>query len=142
MTDDRPDPDSLLALANEKPRGKLKVFFGACAGVGKTFAMLQEAQRLRATGLDVLAGVVETHGRQETQALLPGLSLLPSKRIYHRGRQVQEFELDAALARRPAPILMDELAHSNAAGSRHIKRWKEVEELLYAGIDGFTNVNF
>ena len=142
MTEDnRPDPDSLLALANEKPRGQLKVFFGACAGVGKTYAMLQEAQRLRATGLDVLVGVVETHGRQETQALLPGLTLLPPKRIHHRGRQVQEFDLDAALARRPALILMDELAHSNAAGSRHPKRWQDIEELLNAGIDVFTTVN-
>ncbi|PKE33190.1 two-component system sensor histidine kinase KdbD [Rahnella sp. AA] len=142
MTEDnRPNPDSLLALANEKPRGQLKVFFGACAGVGKTYAMLQEAQRLRATGLDVLVGVVETHGRQETQLLLPGLSQLPPKRIHHRGRQVYEFDLDAALARRPALILMDELAHSNAAGSRHPKRWQDVEELLDAGIDVFTTVN-
>ncbi|MBV6816527.1 two-component system sensor histidine kinase KdpD [Rahnella sp. PD12R] len=139
--ENRPDPDSLLALANEKPRGQLKVFFGACAGVGKTYAMLQEAQRLRATGLDVLVGVVETHGRQETQMLLPGLSQLPPKRIHHRGRQVYEFDLDAALARRPALILMDELAHSNAAGSRHPKRWQDVEELLDAGIDVFTTVN-
>ncbi|MGY2942699.1 K+-sensing histidine kinase KdpD [Ewingella americana] len=137
----RPDPDSLLALANEKPRGQLKVFFGACAGVGKTFAMLQEAQRLRATGLDVLVGVVETHGRKETEALLPGLSLLPPKRIQHRGRQVQEFDLDAALARHPALILMDELAHSNATGSRHPKRWQDIDELLDAGIDVFTTVN-
>lgn len=137
----RPDPDSLLALANEKPRGQLKVFFGACAGVGKTFAMLQEAQRLRATGLDVLVGVVETHGRKETEALLPGLSLLPPKRIQHRGRLVQEFDLDAALARHPALILMDELAHSNATGSRHPKRWQDIDELLDAGIDVFTTVN-
>ncbi|VEI66457.1 Sensor protein KdpD [Serratia fonticola] len=144
MVDDelqRPDPDSLLALANEKPRGKLKVFFGACAGVGKTYAMLQEAQRQRAQGLDVLIGVVETHGRQETAALLQGLSILPAKRIQHRGRQVQEFDLDAALARHPALILMDELAHSNAQGSRHPKRWQDVDELLDAGIDVLTTVN-
>ncbi len=137
----RPDPDSLLALANEKPRGRLKVFFGACAGVGKTYAMLQEAQRLRAQGLDVLVGVVETHGRSETAALLDGLALLPQKRIQHRGRLVQEFDLDAALARHPALILMDELAHSNAHGSRHPKRWQDVEELLDAGIDVLTTVN-
>lgn len=137
----RPDPDSLLAIANEKPRGQLKVFFGACAGVGKTYAMLQEAQRLRATGLDVLVGVVETHKRQETEALLPGLTLLAPKRINHRGRLVYEFDLDAALARRPALILMDELAHSNAAGSRHPKRWQDIDELLDAGIDVFTTVN-
>ncbi|KFK95148.1 MULTISPECIES: two-component system sensor histidine kinase KdpD [unclassified Serratia (in: enterobacteria)] len=137
----RPDPDSLLALANEKPRGKLKVFFGACAGVGKTYAMLQEAQRQRAQGLDVLIGVVETHGRSETAALLEGLSILPPKRIQHRGRLLHEFDLDAALARHPALILMDELAHSNAYGSRHPKRWQDVEELLDAGIDVLTTVN-
>ncbi len=137
----RPDPDSLLALANEKPRGQLKIFFGACAGVGKTYAMLQEAQRLRATGLDVVVGVVETHGRKETQAMLPGLDLLHPKRIPHRGRQLLEFDLDAALARHPGLILMDELAHSNAAGSRHPKRWQDIEELLDAGIDVFTTVN-
>lgn len=137
----RPDPDSLLALANEKPRGQLKIFFGACAGVGKTYAMLQEAQRLRATGLDVVVGVVETHGRKETQAMLPGLDLLAAKRIPHRGRQLLEFDLDAALARHPGLILMDELAHSNAAGSRHPKRWQDIEELLDAGIDVFTTVN-
>ncbi|VTR24701.1 Sensor protein KdpD [Serratia fonticola] len=94
--------------------------------------MLQEAQRQRAQGLDVLIGVVETHGRQETAALLQGLSILPAKRIQHRGRQVQEFDLDAALARHPALILMDELAHSNAQGSRHPKRWQDVDELLDA----------
>lgn len=137
----RPDPDSLLALANEKPRGKLKVFFGACAGVGKTYAMLQEAQRQRAQGLDVLIGVVETHGRSETAALLQGLAILPQKRIQHRGRLLHEFDLDAALARHPALILMDELAHSNAYGSRHPKRWQDVEELLDAGIDVLTTVN-
>ncbi|CNB12335.1 two-component system sensor histidine kinase KdpD [Yersinia similis] len=137
----RPNPDSLLAVANEKPHGRLKVFFGACAGVGKTYAMLQEAQRLRAQGLDVLVGVVETHGRSETAALLEGLTALPLKRIHHRNRQIREFDLDAALARRPALILMDELAHSNANGSRHPKRWQDVEELLDAGIDVLTTVN-
>lgn len=137
----RPDPDSLLAVANEGSRGRLKVFFGACAGVGKTYAMLQEAQRLRTQGLDVLVGVVETHGRSETAALLKGLNLLPLKRIHHRGRQIREFDLDAALARKPALILMDELAHSNAHGTRHPKRWQDVEELLDAGIDVLTTVN-
>ncbi|MCT4710777.1 two-component system sensor histidine kinase KdpD [Enterobacteriaceae bacterium H11S18] len=137
----RPDPDKLLEQASRHPRGKLKVFFGACAGVGKTFAMLQEAQRLRGQGLDILIGVVETHGRKETAALLDGLSILPAKRIRHRDRVVQEFDLDAALARSPVLILMDELAHSNAPGSRHPKRWQDVEELLDAGIDVFTTVN-
>lgn len=143
MTDEplRPDPDRLLEHAASVHRGKLKIFFGACAGVGKTFAMLQEAQRLRAQGLDILAGVVETHGRQETAALLAGLAILPARRIPHRGRVITEFDLDAALARRPALILMDELAHSNAPGSRHPRRWQDVEELLEAGIDVFTTVN-
>lgn len=137
----RPDPDSLLAVANETPRGRLKVFFGACAGVGKTYAMLQEAQRQRAQGLDVLVGVVETHGRRETAALLAGLAQLPPKRIRHRGRVLAAFDLDAALARRPALILIDELAYSNPQGSRHPKRWQDVEELLDAGIDVLTTVN-
>lgn len=143
MTDEpmRPDPDRLLEQTAEAHRGKLKIFFGACAGVGKTFAMLMEAQRLRAQGLDILIGVVETHGRKETAALLTGLATQPPQRISHRGRLVTEFDLDAALARRPALILMDELAHSNAPGSRHPKRWQDVEELLEAGIDVFTTVN-
>ncbi|EOW6846406.1 two-component system sensor histidine kinase KdpD [Cronobacter sakazakii] len=137
----RPDPDRLLIQTQGRTRGKLKIFFGACAGVGKTYAMLKEAQRLRAQGLDILVGVVETHGRQETAALLEGLAIQPLKRIHHRGRVVQEFDLDAALARNPALILMDELAHSNAPGSRHPKRWQDVDELLDAGIDVFTTVN-
>ena len=137
----RPDPDKLLEQVSRPTRGKLKIFFGACAGVGKTYAMLQEAQRLRAQGLGILIGVVETHGRKETAALLDGLDLLPAKRTHHRGRWVHEFDLDAALARNPALILMDELAHSNAPGSRHPKRWQDVEELLDAGIDVFTTVN-
>ena len=143
MTDEpmRPDPDRLLEQTAEAHRGKLKIFFGACAGVGKTFAMLTEAQRLRAQGLDILIGVVETHGRKETASLLKGLATQPPRRISHRGRLVTEFDLDAALARRPALILMDELAHSNAPCSRHPKRWQDVEELLEAGIDVFTTVN-
>lgn len=137
----RPDPDRLLEQAAAPHRGKLKVFFGACAGVGKTWAMLAEAQRLRAQGLDIVAGVVETHGRKDTAAMLKGLAVLPLKRQAYRGRHISEFDLDAALARRPALILMDELAHSNAPGSRHPKRWQDIEELLEAGIDVFTTVN-
>ncbi|MGL4701297.1 MAG: DUF4118 domain-containing protein, partial [Raoultella sp.] len=137
----RPDPDRLLEQTAAPHRGKLKIFFGACAGVGKTWAMLAEAQRLRAQGLDVLIGVVETHGRKETAALLDGLSILPLKRQARHGRHISEFDLDAALARRPALILMDELAHSNAPGSRHPKRWQDIEELIEAGIDVFTTVN-
>ncbi len=103
--------------------------------------MLAEAQRLRAQGLDIVAGVVETHGRKDTAAMLEGLAVLPLKRRAYRGRHISEFDLDAALARRPALILMDELAHSNAPGSRHPKRWQDIEELLEAGIDVFTTVN-
>ncbi|AWH88447.1 two-component system sensor histidine kinase KdpD [Limnobaculum parvum] len=137
----RPDPDKLLAQVNEDTRGKLKIFFGACAGVGKTYAMLQEAQRLRAQGLDVVAGIIETHGRDETAALLDGLETLPLKRIQLRSHQIREFDLDAALARHPAVMLIDELAHTNAPSSRHPKRWQDVEELLNAGIDVFTTIN-
>ncbi len=137
----RPDPDRLLEQTAAPHRGKLKVFFGACAGVGKTRAMLAEAQRLRAQGLDIVVGVVETHGRKDTAAMLEGLAVLPPKRPAYRGRHISEFDLDAALARRPALILMDELAHSNAPGSRHPKRWQDIEELLEAGIDVFTTVN-
>lgn len=137
----RPNPDRLLEQTTAPHRGKLKIFFGACAGVGKTWAMLAEAQRLRAQELDVLIGVVETHGRKETAALLEGLVVLPLKRQAHRGRHISEFDLDAALARHPALILMDELAHSNAPGSRHPRRWQDIEELLEAGIDVFTTVN-
>ncbi|MBD1226126.1 two-component system sensor histidine kinase KdpD [Xenorhabdus griffiniae] len=137
----RPDPDELLTLANEKPRGKLKIFFGACAGVGKTYAMLQEAQRLLAQGLDVIVGVVETHDRSETAALLKGLPRLPAKYFRHNERRIAAFDIDAALARHPAIILMDELAFSNPKGSRHPKRWQDVEELLEAGIDVLTTIN-
>jgi len=141
----RPDPDRLLAQIQQEEvsarRGKLKIFFGASPGVGKTFAMLAEAQRLRAQGLDVLIGVVETHGRNETAVLTEGLERLPPRQVTHRGRVLQEFDLDAALRRKPVVILVDELAHSNAPGGRHPKRWQDVEELLAAGIDVLTTVN-
>lgn len=141
----RPDPDALLAQMRAQElraaRGRLRIYFGASAGVGKTYAMLQEARKLRAEGQAPLVGIVETHGRQETARLLDGLELLPRRRIDHRGRQLEEFDLDAALARAPGVILVDELAHSNAPGSRHPKRWQDVEELLAAGIDVLTTVN-
>jgi two-component system, OmpR family, sensor histidine kinase KdpD len=147
----RPDPDELLARVQaqeaHRVRGKLKVFFGATAGVGKTYAMLEAALEKRAEGVDVLVGYVETHGRVETEALLgtPTLRgmvpLLPRRKIDYRGASLEEFDLDAALARHPALILVDELAHSNAPGSRHPKRWQDVEELLAAGIDVYTTVN-
>lgn len=135
----RPDPDALLLQSDESGRGKLKIYFGACAGVGKTWAMLQEARRLRAQGLEVLIGIVETHGRAETAALVDGLTMLPRRPTGHHRHP--EFDLDAALARHPAVILMDELAHTNAPGSRHPKRWQDIEELLEAGIDVMTTVN-
>ena len=137
----RPDPDTLLQQAECRRRGKLKIYFGASAGVGKTYAMLQEARRLRDQGLEVLCGVVETHGREETARLLQGLPQLPPKQYLHRGKRISGFDPDAALARHPALILMDELAFTNPAGSRHPKRWQDVEELLEAGIDVLTTLN-
>ncbi|MDB5762121.1 MAG: kdpD [Herminiimonas sp.] len=141
----RPDPDALLAKVQEQERraarGKLRIYFGASAGVGKTYAMLVAARKLQADGHDVMVGVVETHGRSETASVLEGLDVLPLKTIDYRGRTIAEFDIDAALVRRPALILMDELAHSNAPGSRHPKRWQDVAELLDAGIDVFTTVN-
>ena len=145
MTDQRPDPDALLARlrADEDSarRGRLKLFFGMCAGVGKTYAMLTEAHEKRWAGIDVVVGYVETHGRAETDALLSGLEVLPPKWIDYRGVSVREFDLDAALARKPDLILVDELAHTNAEGLRHTKRWQDVAELLDAGIDVCTTVN-
>jgi len=143
--DKRPDPDDLLARieadAERAQRGKLKVFFGACPGVGKTYAMLSAARTLQQQGTEVVVGLVETHGRAETAQLLEGLELLPPRVVAYQGRELREFDLDAALARQPALILVDELAHSNVAGSRHPKRWQDVEELLAAGIDVWTTVN-
>ncbi|MGH7235299.1 MAG: DUF4118 domain-containing protein, partial [Nitrospiraceae bacterium] len=145
MADTRPDPDALLrrvqAEEAQQARGKLKVFFGATAGVGKTYAMLEAAHEQREDGVDVVVGVIETHGRAETEALLKGLEILPPRVIEHRGVRLHEFDLDAALARRPAIILMDEWAHTNAPGSRHPKRWQDVEELLKAGIHVYATVN-
>ncbi len=141
----RPDPDALLARieaeAERAVRGKLKIFFGACPGVGKTYAMLSAARVAQAQGVDVLVGVAETHGRAETQQLLEGLPVLPLKTLNYRGRELKEFDLDGALAREPGLILVDELAHSNAPGSRHPKRFQDLEELLEAGIDVWTTVN-
>jgi two-component system sensor histidine kinase KdpD len=141
----RPDPDALLAQVQAQERkaarGKLRIYFGASAGVGKTYAMLAAARKLQASGQAVLVGVVETHGRSETAAMLEGLDVLPLKAVDYRGKRIAEFDLDGALERQPPLILMDELAHSNAPGSRHPKRWQDVEELLDAGIDVLTTVN-
>ena len=143
--DMRPDPDQLLAtLRGEEARaqrGKLRIYFGASAGVGKTFAMLSAAQRELKAGRPVLVGVIETHGRSDTAELLTGLEQLPLKEVPYRDRSLREFDLDAALARRPAVLLVDELAHSNVDGSRHPKRWQDVLELLEAGIDVWTALN-
>ena len=146
MTEDlRPNPDALLsALKSEEARrnrGSLKVFLGMSPGVGKTYAMLEAARRELAAGRDVVIGYVETHGRKETDALTEGLPILPRKSLEHRGIQLAEMDLDAILERRPELVLVDELAHTNAAGSRHPKRWQDVKELLDAGINVFTTVN-
>jgi two-component system, OmpR family, sensor histidine kinase KdpD len=141
----RPDPDELLARVKEaesrQARGRLKIFFGAAAGVGKTYAMLQEARAQRAQGVDVVVGWVDTHGRAETEALLGDLEVLPRRRVEYRGAVLEELDLDAALARRPGLVLVDELAHSNAPGSRHAKRWQDVTELLEAGINVYSAMN-
>ena len=141
----RPDPDELLARVQQEEaqsrRGKLRIYFGSSAGVGKTYAMLAAARKLWMDGADVLVGVIETHGRSETAALAEGLPTLPLKQMPYRDRHLPEFDLDAALARKPALILMDELAHSNVQGARHPKRWQDVDELLAAGIDVFSTLN-
>jgi len=141
----RPNPDALLAALKRdearRQRGRLKVFLGMCAGVGKTYAMLEAARRELAAGRDVIIGYLETHGRKETDALADGLPALPRRLIDYRGIQLSEFDLDAALARKPRLILVDEFAHTNAPESRHPKRYQDVLELLDAGIDVFTTLN-
>ncbi len=145
MNLERPDPDELLARVErdnaKAKRGRLKIFFGAAAGVGKTYAMLMAARERRTENLDVVIGIVETHGRKETKSLLEGLEVLPTRQIDYKGTVLQEFDIDAALKRRPAIILVDELAHSNAPGCRHPKRWQDIHELLDAGIDVYTALN-
>ena len=145
MADQRPNPDQLLAEVQQQEakqrRGRLKVFFGMAAGVGKTFAMLEEARARAAEGLDVVIGYAEPHIRTETEALLLGLELLPYKIVEYRNATLKEFDLDAALARKPALLCVDELAHTNAPGMRHPKRWQDVAELLDAGINVYTTLN-
>lgn len=137
----RPDPDALLALAEQETRGKLRVFLGAAPGVGKTYAMLSRARALKMDGVDVVIGLAECHGRRETEALLEGLEVLPRRMIDYRGRTLEEFDVDAALARKPALVVVDELAHTNAPECRHPKRWQDVEELVDAGVDVWTALN-
>ena len=144
MTDQRPDPDALLRelkLKEETRTGKLKIFFGYAAGVGKTYAMLEAAHHAKEMGVDVVAGYIEPHVRPETLALLDGLEQLPNKEIPYKNITLREFDLDGALARKPQLILVDELAHTNAAGSRHRKRYQDIEELLRADISVYTTVN-
>jgi two-component system sensor histidine kinase KdpD len=145
MEPSRPDPDQLLkqvqAEEQRLKRGRLKVFFGATAGVGKTCAMLEAARARKAEGLDVVAGIVETHRRRETEALLSNLEALPPRWVEHRNAKLREFDLEAALARKPAILLVDELAHTNAPGSKNDKRWQDVKALLDAGLDVYTTLN-
>jgi two-component system, OmpR family, sensor histidine kinase KdpD len=144
-TPERPDPDLLLAKVQRREqqalRGKLRIYFGSSAGVGKTYAMLMAARKAVADGRSVLVGVVETHGRAETAAMVEGLEVLPRMAVAYRDQLLTEFDLDAALQRRPQLILIDELAHSNLPGMRHPKRWQDVEEVLAAGIDVFSTLN-
>ncbi|MCC5466583.1 sensor histidine kinase [Pelosinus baikalensis] len=137
----RPDPDVLLAKLNKETRGKLTVFLGAAAGVGKTYTMLEAAHEMLASGVDVVIGWVETHKRQETEKMVEGLPRLPAKEIDYRGRNLHEMDIDAILVRRPKVVLVDELAHTNVAGSRHVRRFQDVEEILNAGIDVSTTLN-
>lgn len=141
----RPNPDSLLSLVTKdksiNTKGRLKIFFGACAGVGKTYAMLSQAKRKFYEGTDVLVGIVETHGRTETAEMLKGIPVIPAKNITYKGIVLKEFDLEKAISLKPTLILVDELAHTNAANSRHPKRWQDVEELLNAGIDVYTTLN-
>src|SRR5262245_31072758 len=139
--DKRPSPEALLENAQREEQGRLKIFLGAAPGVGKTYEMLQSARAKRQEGVDIVVGVVETHGRRETQALLDDLEIIPRRRVAYKGATLEEMDLDAILRRRPDIVLVDELAHSNAPGSRHPKRCRDVEELLAAGIDVYTTVN-
>src|SRR5512140_1578495 len=149
MSDDRPDPDQLLAQVQAEEarahRGRLRVFFGASAGVGKTFAMLEAALATKAAGTDVAVGYVEPHGRRETERMLEALECLPTLPVRYRGMVRQEFDLDAALRRRPEILLVDELAHSNLVDGepppRHAKRWQDITELRDAGINVWTTLN-
>ena len=141
--DKRPSPEALLEKAKKEASrfGRLKIFMGAAPGVGKTYEMLTQARARKKDGYDIIVGVVETHGRKETEALLEGLEVVPRQRIEYRGQQLEEMDLDAIIARRPQIVLVDELAHTNVHGSRHPKRYLDVEELLNNGINVYTTVN-
>ena len=139
--DRRPDPDALALAATREGKGRLKIFLGMAPGVGKTWEMLAAARRKREDGVDVVAGLIETHGRRETIAQISDLPVLPRRKLTYRGREIEEFDLDGALARRPQLLLLDELAHTNVPGSRHAKRWEDAIELLDAGIDVWSTLN-
>src|SRR6202023_2792283 len=143
LRDQRPSPEALLEAARreESRAGKLRIFVGAAPGVGKTYAMLETARARRKDGYDVVVGVVETHGRKETEALLDGLEIVPRRRIEYRGQWIEEMDIDAIITRKPQIVLVDELAHTNAPGSRHPKRCMDVEELLNRGINVYSTVN-
>src|SRR6202165_1832165 len=142
-SDQRPSPEALLEAARreESSSGRLKIFVGAAPGVGKTYEMLQQARARKLDGYDIAVGVVETHGRKETQVLLEGIEVIPRRRLEYKGQWLEEMDLDAVIARRPQIVLVDELAHTNAPGSRHPKRYLDVEELLSRGIDVYSTVN-
>ena len=137
----RPSPDALLAHVARENRGRLKIFLGAAPGVGKTYEMLSAGRARKADGVDVVIGVVETHGRKETEALVEGFELVRRTTVSYRGRQLDEMDLDAVLKRAPQLVLVDELAHTNAPGSRHPKRYLDVQELLARGIDVYSTLN-
>jgi len=142
-SDQRPSPEALLEAARreESHAGRLKIFVGAAPGVGKTYEMLQQARARQRDGYDIVVGVVETHGRAETQALLEGLEVVPRRRLEYRGQSLEEMDLDAIIARHPQIVLVDELAHTNAPGSTNEKRWQDVEQLREAGIDVISTLN-
>ncbi|MGZ3414105.1 MAG: universal stress protein [Isosphaeraceae bacterium] len=137
----RPTPEQFLNLIRRQARGRLKVYLGSAAGVGKTYSMLREGQRLKKQGVDVVIGIVETHGRAETLEQITELEVVPPRIVEYRGVKLREMDLDAILARRPTVCLVDELAHTNVPGSKHSKRYQDVEELLFAGIHVITTVN-
>ncbi len=141
MTEQRPSPEALLARIKEKDRARLRIYIGAAPGVGKTYQMLQEAHALRASGLDVVIGVVETYGRAETEAQVKDLEIVPRRKVEYRGAVLEEMDVDAIVRRHPKVCVVDELAHSNVPGSRHTKRYEDVLELLDAGIHVLTAVN-
>ena len=141
MDDKRIEPEAFLDLVPQRQRGRLKVYIGAAAGVGKTYRMLDEAHQLRERGVDVVLGLIETHQRRETAARIGDLEVIPRRRVPYRGVTVEEMDVDAIIARKPDFVVVDELAHTNVAGSRHEKRYQDVEELIGNGINVISAIN-